>query len=275
MIIVGLTTIPERLEKGLIIKCIKSMLEQTVPVDYIVVNIPAVSRKGIKYNHDKAQVLSNLDKRVVVRWGIKDEGPITKLFGTLDFIQLEGIVDGKVVLVDDDVQYDRRLIQVLTSQNHPAVGFAGRKCFTENNKVKDLWFYDERYKDDINGLNFLETFASVCYDIRLFDVNAMRTWLKELPPDSFYVDDIVIGAWLWKNNGTPHKIRTDEKLYHHDAEDTPQLSQVNLANRNLKVFTDLYALGYFNNHRTDNSSLTNLALFALVIISILILLRYR
>ena len=35
MIIVGLTTIPERLEKGIIKKCIKSMLKQTIQADYI------------------------------------------------------------------------------------------------------------------------------------------------------------------------------------------------------------------------------------------------
>jgi hypothetical protein len=48
MFIVGLTTIPERLEKGVIKKCIKSMLNQTIQADYIVVNIPKISFKGVK-----------------------------------------------------------------------------------------------------------------------------------------------------------------------------------------------------------------------------------
>jgi len=154
------------------------MLNQTVPIDYIVINIPEVSRKGVKYSFDRAQELGNLDKKVIVRWGINDEGPITKLFGTLDFIQLEGIVDGKVVLVDDDVEYDQRAIQLLVSQNLPAVGFAGRKCCIENDKVKDLWFYDEHYKFQIDSLSFLETFASVCYDINLFDVKCNASMVK-------------------------------------------------------------------------------------------------
>ena len=249
MIVVGLTTIPERLEKGIIKKCLKSILNQTIPVDYIVVNIPEISCKGIKYSYDKAKELSKLDEKIIIRWGINDEGPITKLFGTLDFIKSKGIIDGKLVLVDDDVEYNEQIIKYLISQNNPAVGFAGRQSYIENNKVIDLQFHDEHHLFEIENISFLETFASVCYDINLFDINKMRLWVKELPSDTFYVDDIVIGAWLWKNDVVLCLISVDKniKLYSHNAENTPELSNDNLINRNIKVFSELYFLGYFNN----------------------------
>jgi hypothetical protein len=248
MIIVGLTTIPERLEKGVIKKCIKSILNQTISVDYIVVNIPEVSCKGVKYDYHAAHELLKLDEKIIIRWGINDEGPITKLFGTLDFIESKGIIDGKIVLVDDDVEYDKLAIEYLISKNYPAVGFSGLKSYIVNNKVKELIYYDEHDILKIGSIDFLETFASVCYDINLFNINDMRSWIKQLPPDAFYVDDIVIGAWLWKKNIVPCiiKIRNNLKLYSHDAENTPELSDDNVIYRNIKVFSELYSLGYFN-----------------------------
>jgi hypothetical protein len=190
MYIVGLTTIPERLENDLTLRCIKSILKQSVSVNYIIVNIPSISHKGIRYNILKANELSRIDKKIIVNYGIKDEGPITKLFGTLDYIKYQNIIVDKIILVDDDVEYNDQVINYLISQNKPAVGFVGRDY--------NLKYYNEN--NNIENIIFLETFASVCYDINLFDINAMRIWIKELPLESFYVDDIVIGAWLWKNN---------------------------------------------------------------------------
>ena len=243
MIIVGLTTIPERLEKGIIIKSIKSILNQTIKVDYIVVNIPKVSCKGVKYNYHAAQELSKLHDKIIVRWGIIDEGPITKLFGTLDFIKSKGIINGKIILVDDDVEYHKLAIKYLISEKYPAVGFVGIKFkFKENNII----YYDEK---EPGKIDFLETFASVCYDINLFNINKMRLWVKQLPSETFYVDDIVIGAWLWKNNVRPRiiKICNNLKLFHHDAENTQELSSDNMMFRNIKILSKLYSLGYFKN----------------------------
>ena len=258
MIIVGLTTIPERLEKGIIKKCIKSMLKQTIQADYIVVNIPKISFKGVKYNYHAARELLKLDKKIIIRWGINDEGPITKLFGTLDFIKSKGIINGKIILVDDDVEYNKLVIEYLISKNYPAVGFVGVKPSIDivNNKVNDIIYYDEHHNLlETEHIDFLETFASVCYDIKLFNINNMRLWAKQLPPDTFYVDDIVIGAWLWKNNVIPCIISIPNynlKLYNHDAENTPELSSNNMNYRNIKVLSELYSLGYFQKKKHSN-----------------------
>jgi hypothetical protein len=256
MIIVGLTTIPERLEKGVIKKCIKSMLNQTIQPDYIVVNIPKISAKGVKYNYHAACELLKLGKKIIIRWGIDDEGPITKLFGTLDFIKSKGIINGKIVLVDDDVEYNKLVIKYLISKNYPAVGFVGIKSSIDivNNKVNDIIYYDEHNNLlETEHIDFLETFASVCYDINLFNINNMRSWAKQLPPDTFYVDDIVIGAWLWKNNVIPCiiSIHNNLKLYNHDAENTPELSSNNMNYRNIKVLSELYSLGYFKKKKNS------------------------
>jgi hypothetical protein len=272
MIVVGLTTIPERLDKGLTRRCVESMIDQSVRPDFIVVNVPEISAKGVKYDKDKAFDLSRLDPRVVVNWGVSDEGPITKLFGTLDFISSRSISQGKILLVDDDVKYARRLVQVLTEHPKRAVGFAGRKCITENGDVKDLYFYDERYKEEMEA-SFLETFAGVCYDISLFDVHDMRRWTKTLPPDCFFVDDIVIGAWLWKRKVKPTKVLTDEKLYNHDAQDTPQLSHTNLSSRNVIVARQLHAMGYFNDRPSSMKYITFILLMCVVVAMTLIYTR--
>jgi hypothetical protein len=269
MIIVGLTTIPERLEKGIIIKSIKSILNQTIKVDYIVVNIPKVSCKGVKYNYHAAQELSKLHDKIIIRWGIIDEGPITKLFGTLDFIKSKGIINGKIILVDDDVKYHKLAIQYLISENYPAVGFAGRQ-FIFNNKNNDLIYKEEE------KIDFLETFASVCYDINLFNINEMRLWIKQLPSEIFYVDDIVIGAWLWKNNVRPRiiKIPKNLKLYHHDAENTEELSSDNLKYRNIKVFYELYSLGYYKKQNYYKIIIIFIIFIFLIIFIILLRKKY-
>lgn len=276
MIIVGLTTIPERLEKGVIKKCIKSMLNQTIPADYIVVNIPKVSAKGVTYDYHAAHELLKLDEKIIIRWGIKDEGPITKLFGTLDFIESKGIIDGKIVLVDDDVEYDKLAIEYLISKNYPAVGFVGIKSSIDivNNKVNDIIYYDET---EPGNIDFLETFASVCYDIDLFNINDMRLWAKQLPPDTFYVDDIVIGAWLWKNNVTPCiiSIRKNLKLYNHDAEGTPQLSSDNMNHRNIKVLSELHLLGYFKKKKPSDFYYCKIIIILVFFVILLLLFLFK
>jgi len=280
MIIVGLTTIPERLEKGVIKKCIKSMLNQTIPADYIVVNIPKVSAKGVAYDYHAAHELLKLDEKIIIRWGINDEGPITKLFGTLDFIESKGIIDGKIVLVDDDVEYDKLAIEYLISKKYPAVGFVGIKSSIDivNNKVDDIIYYDEHHNLlETENIDFLETYASVCYDINLFNINDMRSWAKQLPPDTFYVDDIVIGAWLWKNNVTPCiiSISNNLKLYNHDAEGTPQLSSDNMNHRNIKVLSELHSLGYFKKKKHSDFYYRKIIYILVFFVILLLLFLFR
>ena len=50
-----------------------------------------------------------------------------------------------------------------------------------------------------------------------------------------------------ENNVKPRiiKIPKNLKLYHHDAENTEELSSDNLKYRNIKVFYELYSLGYY------------------------------
>lgn len=271
MIVVGLTTIPERLEKGLTKKSIESILKQSLSPNYIVVNIPEISIKGKKYNYEFAKELGELDEKVVVRWGIVDEGPITKLFGTLDFINENKLLDSKILLVDDDVKYHEHMIETLYRENHPAVGFVGRKFHIENDVLIDLNYYDESYKDNID-ITFLETFASVMYDTNKFNVNLMRKWLKELPEECFFVDDIIIGAWLWQIKQKPKKIVTNTTYYFHDAENTPQLNQINLEKRNVEVANKLYCMGYFRDHNVNHSFGFLYLLYCFVFIFILLIL---
>lgn len=108
----------------------------------------------------------------------------------------------------------------------------------------------------------------------------MRLWIKELPSDTFYVDDIVIGAWLWKNNIAPWLISVDKnvKLYSHNAENTPELSNDNLQNRNIKVFSELYSLGYFNKYYWLNKIIYFVSKnykIIIIILIIILLIKYN
>ena len=108
MIIVSLTTIPSRLEKGLTTKSIQSILEQTSKPDLIILNIPEVSRKGDPYNKRMAEYVASLDESIKLHWVPEDYGPITKLMGTLEYIE-ENTIDrnSKIILIDDDCIYNK------------------------------------------------------------------------------------------------------------------------------------------------------------------------
>jgi hypothetical protein len=104
----------------------------------------------------------------------------------------------------------------------------------------------------------------------------MRLWVKQLPSETFYVDDIVIGAWLWKNNVRPRiiKICNNLKLYHHDAENTQELSSDNLKYRNIKVFYELYSLGYYKKQNYYKIIIIFIIFIFLIIFVILLRKKY-
>lgn len=104
--VITLSTIPDRV--NLIGPTLISILDQTVRVDEICVNIPYVSRKGQKYV--VPDWLSKL-KSITVRRVDVDEGPATKLLPTLR----RESTDTRIIVIDDDNIYHSRLIETLIS----------------------------------------------------------------------------------------------------------------------------------------------------------------
>lgn len=97
-VIVSLTTTPQRI--SVIYPTLSSLLDQTVRVDQIVINVPWVSRKGIEYHIPGW--LKKL-KSVTVMRVENDEGPATKLLPTLRREGLNSKI--RIIVFDDDNIY--------------------------------------------------------------------------------------------------------------------------------------------------------------------------
>ena len=257
-IVIGITTIPERLSKGLLAKSLQSLLAQDTLANIaaIVVNIPAISLKGKAYDKAAALALMKLHPKIIVQYGVLDMGPITKLVPTLGYVDqmFAGKTNGAalandvwIALADDDTVYSPNILMNLFAQTQltdAAVGFAGRSG------VASLYHHGVSQRAEVT---FLETFAGVIYKRGTFGpLPAFTEWLKTLPADAAFVDDIVIGAWMNKHNVRMFVVPLGPQVQGvagstvaHDAADTPQLRNGNLFERNIKVLRSLQAAGYF------------------------------
>jgi hypothetical protein len=105
MRIVGsMTTIPERISK--IKKVIQSILNQTRKLDLLYLNIPYISKKGLKYKipyylQDKEYIKINR---------CEDYGPITKLLPTLD---VETDPETYIITFDDDRLVHKDVVKII------------------------------------------------------------------------------------------------------------------------------------------------------------------
>jgi len=246
MIIVSLTTIPERLEKGLPRKCIESILKQTVQPDIIVVNIPSVSRKNKPYSQTLANELSSLNPNpsllfgsiktiIKVQYGIKDLGPITKLIPTLNLIssmRQNMEIHPLIILVDDDCIYDSQMIENLvkfkTDTDEMAIGQAGRKNIKN---VLEFFSPESNITDDVVYVDILEAYAGVLYDYQLFkdQEQDFNEYVMSLPSYVLNADDIIIASWVKKNGKKLCKIgKRYPNVVLQDAKGTPELYKDNL-----------------------------------------------
>jgi len=232
------TTIPLRLEKGLPERCIRSLLTQEITADWIIVNVPRRSRKGIDYNVARAEALASLSPRVAVNWLDKDYGPVTKLVGGLLWLEAAGINDANILLVDDDCEYKPWMSRRLVTENvdRPR-GFIGRTMIWKDNSISD-----SKYRwsvDSPTDVSFLETFGGVLYrQIWFSPACRFVAWLNDQPKFCSHADDILIATWLRSMNKlTPLQLACagDDQAVHHDAQGTEQLNSINCAGNNTRV----------------------------------------
>jgi hypothetical protein len=228
-IIVTMTTIPERIEKGTIEKTLKSLSEQTLKPNIIYINVPPKTMKGVPYPRDKLKLI--VEKYPAINIKINqvntDLGPITKIIPTLPFIK----DDDQVILVDDDVQYIPTMIEQLVNTKEPAVGYAGR--------TSDLEFKDgSTYSGPVA---FLETYAGVLYSGKL--LHGLAEYVENIYKKNDLCkkqDDIVIGHYLKTQNTIPVIASDLKHPGDHDAQDTPELRTDNLVQGNEKCYNYLF-----------------------------------
>lgn len=158
-LVVSLTTVPERLDK--LAPVLRSLIDQTVPADRIIVWRPAVSRRtGLAYPQagpvpDGVEVLTTTD-----------EGPATKLLPALS-----AEPEAAVIVVDDDVIYPVDFLEQLLAGHraHPdaAIGWRG-------------W----RIVDGVRAKRFPHIFATGVAAPTPVDI-LLGTWGYLVPPGAF------------------------------------------------------------------------------------------
>jgi hypothetical protein len=269
-VVVGLTTIPSRLEKGLTMRSIQSIIASSNSSPEmkftIVVNVPSKSRSGEAYSLEKLDELRALEN-VHVHDLEHDEGPITKLKGTLIFMRDRDYAPTtKIILIDDDCRYSIDFLTTLfhahKNGNHRAIGSTGQS-FVPNNidGLPELHYKhgmtDVNQEYETHDVTFLETVSGAMYDFEVFQpLEVFFEWLSNVPDFTHDADDILIGKWI-RDESTlgikPKRFATDRELVVHHAEDTPELRTINLSGNNIKSAVALNFAPQTVEHYTETS----------------------
>ena len=252
-LVASITTIPSRVH--LLRQSVESLWTQRRRPDKVQINVPAYSRRECAAYPDEAsfrRLLPYPDSWLVIRTGVADEGPITKLLSTLEDEPDPSTI---ILLVDDDTVYRPDMIRIMLEHRaghpgHKATGFSGRlatpimKRFTP---AVTLQFCSNTTVD--TSVTFLENFSGGFFDRDCFprQVDLLRTQLASLPPECFYTDDIVIGALLARANIERTVVSTGGvSQWIHDKHAPNALrADGNLEWRNLFNYRQLVALGFF------------------------------
>ncbi len=248
-IIVGLTTLPDRLKKGITAKSIISILEDENIPEKIILTIPEKTLDGRKYD---MRILNeypyNLD---IIEINIvkEDKGPILKIDGLIKYIIIKDYLEisevQKIILIDDDMIYGKGMILELYNESikneKEGIGYAGRVF-----NGKDLVFIKLKDEKEELEVTFIETYHMVIYPIEVF-INNIIQWniflekIYEIEEEAKYTDDIVIGKWcdlMGIRKKIINKHNTKEiKAIENKGE---KLSDKNLKGRNMRVFRRLY-----------------------------------
>lgn len=217
-VIVSMSTIPERLESDTISKTLDSIMKQTYPVKRIHVNIPYTSLKGKKYPEDIIEKLKRKYPNVFFDRIDTDYGPITKLLPTIKYLKN----NEWIVLVDDDVIYDKNMIKPLIDSGYNAVGYACR----QGEELK--YITSENIKKD-KPCDILETYAGVLYKGDIF--NDFEKYHKKYHGNKnttcLLQDDLQIAHYLKEKNIKRMIIKGKHPVIEHNPHGTPSLGSYN------------------------------------------------
>jgi hypothetical protein len=249
-IYVGITSIPIRLKY--IHNTLNSLLNQDVKPDKIFVFLPEKSKRlKIDYNVDDIQKdkINDPDNIIQYVYGVSDEGPITKFYSLLDYVPKDK--NNFLFIVDDDVIYPKSRIANIKKQidinSKNSYGFSGRKYTNKDNKER-LVFYGNN-GDSIEEVDILEGFDMIAFPRTIFPDNSKEflDWVKQLPEESFFVDDIILSKWCDLNNSKRFIYPKDENnKYYNEVDNVPEnvknieLLNENLYGRNLDIYKKLF-----------------------------------
>ena len=247
-VVVTLTTIPSRIEY--LAPTIASLLDQSVRVDEISLNIPRRSRKGHKYILPKWFEDVGVLK---VHRVPKDLGPGTKILPTLKREQKDTII----IAVDDDNIYASTMIQRLVEEfehygKQRAISNFGIRMSKPTKTPSDGFRYKFPFKYDriaksFSGrreVDFLQGCSGFLVTKRMFPKQVHD--MEAGPKEAINVDDMWLSGWLHMNHvpimQPPMNIRFFPIPYVKSWMNTPSLIAAEEAGgkRNNKVVIDWF-----------------------------------
>ncbi len=193
IIIGSLTTIPSRINN--IEPTVRSLLEQSRPLDKIYINIPLKSKKGKKYIIPSFLSKLESDKFVINRCE-EDYGAITKLLPTLDH---ENRKNTYIITFDDDWVMDKDVIKIFSYKikQYPncALSFSGYCAGT-------FPHYMQRFVDNEHDqeTDWIQGCHGICYPRHLINKKDILQLIDELPGFMKRHDDHIVATYLSKNN---------------------------------------------------------------------------
>ncbi len=244
-IYIGFTTIPSRLEKGVTAQNLSKFLKNTFLPEKIILSIPSKTLKGRTYPLHLLQQEPFTNPRVHIHFAEKDDGPLLKLTGLLDYLHTNQIKTQYIGIMDDDILYPPNIIKNLWRQhwNFPnaSVGYAGRIWDRYTNSAKIYKLHHSHLT--VLPVQFLETFHIVFHPTSLF-LDKYEEWKKFIQfqfqycPDCIWTDDIVIGLWGTLQKVPKYIVKGPKTKF--NTKNTPRLSKKNLHGRNDRVFRKIF-----------------------------------
>ena len=186
-IIISLTTSPKRIKK--IDNVIDSILNQTVEVDYIHLNLPHVFKRDNSRFKEIPQYL--IDNPKVILNFCEDLGPATKIIPTVksNFTNYSDII----ISIDDDTYYPPNLVEnhIYYHSFYPNAVLTGTSIFLDHKK---------RYMDTLIKCELLEGFSSVLYKKSFLENIPLDIFDKQSVPIYHYLsDDLVLSNYILKS----------------------------------------------------------------------------
>lgn len=245
-VMIGMTTIPERLMKGKTQQAIQSILNNHVHPQKIILTIPTKTLRGETYPQKIFEQPLFQNPLIKLHFVDEDEGPILKLNGLLDFLKKGKIpLNKSFVLMDDDIIYPPDILQNLWDHHknipHASIGYAGRIWLKKRNRL--IFFNLTWQLQKLLRVHIIETFHLALHPLDVF-FNRHQEWLsfvkevKEECKESVFTDDIVISLWC-KMNRIPRLITKGPTVKNIDH-GTAKLSDMNLCGRNDFVFARIW-----------------------------------
>jgi len=188
MIVVSFTTSPARIH--LCERMVDSILNQSVPPDLFVLNIPNKYR-----NEETYEIPSFIKKKVSLNVIESDMGPGTKIIPTPSYCKKMGINASKYIYVDDDVDYPDRMIESMMFCSDSGLVISA-SCFSMIKSINGQYhagIYNTRI---VNNYQIAEGFAGVCVSSK--DIDGIEDFYDSLPKDSCVVlsDDFYLSVFF-------------------------------------------------------------------------------